>query len=611
MLLDCVDAAGAAAARRLPATGRSPSALRAAGVAHVPIAGAPAASSASRHAARRRSAWRATSGGSSRPFVVAWGARAVLAARARAPPVARRPPRPARPAARSARVVQAATRAAPTASRRPRRRSPTQFGGEVAVLHPGVDLDALHPAARSRTGRRTRSCSARWSGGSGPSSRSRSPRRCPSCTSRSPARRCPATTAPRSRLRAHAERTSRSPAASTTSRRRSPTPTSCCTAPTPSPTGMVLVEALAAGRPVVAPDRRRPAGDRHRRRRPPLPARRRRRRRSQALRAALADPRGPRTPPAAAPRQPSTSATPSPAWTARRVARDASPRSSSCTARAPSSRSCCPRSHADAADRRRHRPRRRRRGARAREHGAEVIERRDNPGFGAANNLGARARHRAGHRPAEPGHRSSTATRSSDSRERARRPGLHAPRLLNADGSVQRSAHPLPGHARRLPARARPPAAAAQPIRERVEPYRARHAAHRRLGDRRLPGRAAPHACSRFDPAHPPVRRGHGPVPAEPAPQGCRRSYHPDLEVTPHRPPQRRATSRSSARARSAATSIERTLRHDARSGSTTPRSCSRSPPARCESAHNDRERAQLDALLNARGPAIPGLEVA
>jgi N-acetylglucosaminyl-diphospho-decaprenol L-rhamnosyltransferase len=77
----------------------------------------------------------------------------------------------------------------------------------------------------------------------------------------------------------------------------------------------------------------------------------------------------------------------------------------------------------------------------AEDHGAQVIERRDNPGFGAANNV-ALARV------------TQTVTVllnpdvSGSARELARRaqaPGLHAPRLCNEDGSVQRSAHALPG----------------------------------------------------------------------------------------------------------------------------------------------------------------------
>jgi GT2 family glycosyltransferase len=98
-------------------------------------------------------------------------------------------------------------------------------------------------------------------------------------------------------------------------------------------------------------------------------------------------------------------------------------------------------------------------------HGAEVVPLPRNPGFGTANNAGvARARHDV------------TVLLNPDvelldgglerlvahAREHD---GLHAPRLLNADGSLQRSAHPVPGrlaalvpalvHPQLLPARAR------------------------------------------------------------------------------------------------------------------------------------------------------------
>jgi GT2 family glycosyltransferase len=110
----------------------------------------------------------------------------------------------------------------------------------------------------------------------------------------------------------------------------------------------------------------------------------------------------------------------------------------------------------------------------AAEWGAEVVGLPGNPGFGAASNAGvARARHDvcvllnpdcelldgslgvlAGWAAAAPG-------------------ALHAPRLLDPDGSVQRSAHPLPGTVGAvlcapLPAAALPPA-----LRKRVEPWRA------------------------------------------------------------------------------------------------------------------------------------------
>jgi N-acetylglucosaminyl-diphospho-decaprenol L-rhamnosyltransferase len=76
-------------------------------------------------------------------------------------------------------------------------------------------------------------------------------------------------------------------------------------------------------------------------------------------------------------------------------------------------------------------------------YGATVIERRENPGFGAACNAGLAA-------VTEP----VTVLLNPDTEDlrdvselarRAATPGLHAPRLLNLDGSLQRSAHPLPG----------------------------------------------------------------------------------------------------------------------------------------------------------------------
>ena len=84
----------------------------------------------------------------------------------------------------------------------------------------------------------------------------------------------------------------------------------------------------------------------------------------------------------------------------------------------------------------------------ARAAGAEVVELGANPGFGAANNAGVeRARHDVTvllNPDCEllDGSLARLAARARDGR-------LWVPRLLNADGSVQRSAHPLPGHRRR------------------------------------------------------------------------------------------------------------------------------------------------------------------
>lgn len=103
---------------------------------------------------------------------------------------------------------------------------------------------------------------------------------------------------------------------------------------------------------------------------------------------------------------------------------------------------------------------------RARRWGADVVDLPDNPGFGAANNAGvARAHHEivALLNPdvvlLDDGLLAlAAAARAADA--------LHAPRLLNADGSVQDSAHPLPGTPREL-------ARALAPGRLRHEPWRA------------------------------------------------------------------------------------------------------------------------------------------
>jgi GT2 family glycosyltransferase len=107
-------------------------------------------------------------------------------------------------------------------------------------------------------------------------------------------------------------------------------------------------------------------------------------------------------------------------------------------------------------------------------HGAEVIVRRDNPGFGAACNLGLA---RVGEDVAvllNPDTEVLDDSLARLARIAADHPGaLHAPRLLDPDGGVQRSAHPLPGTIGALvPALVHPPLLP-RAIRERVEPYRA------------------------------------------------------------------------------------------------------------------------------------------
>ncbi len=106
----------------------------------------------------------------------------------------------------------------------------------------------------------------------------------------------------------------------------------------------------------------------------------------------------------------------------------------------------------------------------AREHGAEVVELRHNPGFGAATNAGLERVHEDVAVLLNP---DTIAVDDSLPRlaEIARtHEGLHAPRLLNPDGRVQRSAHPLPGTLGAFLPAALP--WLPQPIRTRAEPYR-------------------------------------------------------------------------------------------------------------------------------------------
>jgi N-acetylglucosaminyl-diphospho-decaprenol L-rhamnosyltransferase len=110
----------------------------------------------------------------------------------------------------------------------------------------------------------------------------------------------------------------------------------------------------------------------------------------------------------------------------------------------------------------------------ARERGAEVIERPENPGFGAASNAGvARARHEVTIllNPDCELVDGSIAALAALARRNPR--ALHAPRLLNPDGTVQRSAHPLPGTAGALVGAVTHPPLLPRALRDRVEPHRA------------------------------------------------------------------------------------------------------------------------------------------
>jgi GT2 family glycosyltransferase len=109
----------------------------------------------------------------------------------------------------------------------------------------------------------------------------------------------------------------------------------------------------------------------------------------------------------------------------------------------------------------------------ARAAGAEVVELGANPGFGAANNAGVeRARH-AVTVLLNPDCELLDASLARLAAAAARSERLWVPRLLEADGAVQRSAHPRPGTIGALLAAATHPPALPRELRERAEPFRA------------------------------------------------------------------------------------------------------------------------------------------
>jgi N-acetylglucosaminyl-diphospho-decaprenol L-rhamnosyltransferase len=109
----------------------------------------------------------------------------------------------------------------------------------------------------------------------------------------------------------------------------------------------------------------------------------------------------------------------------------------------------------------------------ARAAGAEVVELGANPGFGAANNAGVeRARH-AVTVLLNPDCELLDASLDRLAAAAATGPDrLWVPRLLEADGAVQRSAHPLPGTVGALLPALIHPAALPRALRERAEPFR-------------------------------------------------------------------------------------------------------------------------------------------
>jgi N-acetylglucosaminyl-diphospho-decaprenol L-rhamnosyltransferase len=110
----------------------------------------------------------------------------------------------------------------------------------------------------------------------------------------------------------------------------------------------------------------------------------------------------------------------------------------------------------------------------AAEWGADVIDRPDNPGFGAGCNAGvALARHDVCVLLNPDCELVDGSLGVLAGWAAARPDALHAPRLLERDGSVQRSAHPVPGTVGAVLTAAAHPPLLPRAVRERVEPWRA------------------------------------------------------------------------------------------------------------------------------------------
>jgi N-acetylglucosaminyl-diphospho-decaprenol L-rhamnosyltransferase len=109
----------------------------------------------------------------------------------------------------------------------------------------------------------------------------------------------------------------------------------------------------------------------------------------------------------------------------------------------------------------------------AAEWGAEVVQRPENPGFGAASNAGVeRARHDVTVLLNPDCELLDGSLEALVARVRVDPGALHAPRLLDVDGAVQRSAHPLPGTVGALAGAVLHAPLLPRPVRDRLEPYR-------------------------------------------------------------------------------------------------------------------------------------------
>jgi GT2 family glycosyltransferase len=104
--------------------------------------------------------------------------------------------------------------------------------------------------------------------------------------------------------------------------------------------------------------------------------------------------------------------------------------------------------------------------------GADLVVLDGNPGFGAANNAGLERVRTDVAVLLNPDVELRDAGLERLAAGTARRDALFAPRLLNADGSLQRSAHPLPGTMLALLPAAVHPRALPRALREHADPWR-------------------------------------------------------------------------------------------------------------------------------------------
>ena len=500
--------------------------------------------------------WRAATGPAA---LVAWGARAVLAAaaapRAGAPLLAVH--HDLLPSAGVAAAVRAATLRADGAVATSEAVARDLRRGGVTILHPGVDLAAWPPcraaggpAARARARRAGRR-------GSAPTSRSRSPRACRSCELELAGAPLPGdgdgfVAALRERAAA-ADLAGRVTFAGALADPRPALARAhvllhCADA---EPFGMVLLEALASRAAGRRARRRRPARDRRGRRRPAVPARRRRRgarRRARAARRPGAP--GRRAGPRRALRRRGLRR---PLRRRRRGGRPVSPftSSSSCTTPGPSWPRCCRRSRAT--------PRapqlvvvdtgsRDGGAALARAHGAEVVEL---PGQPRLRRRQQRRRSPA-HATTSPSCSTRTASWSTTRCMRSRRWRESTRVRCTPRGCSSRTAacSAPPTRCPAPSARCCPRSCTRRCCRARCASAPSRIAPsgpHRRLGDRRVPRRRHRRCCASSARSTPPCTcsRRTWSSGCAPAPRGIPTVLHPHAARPPHGraldPPRRRA----------------------------------------------------------------------